>query len=143
MARKTLLDNTLLLRFSVALLSSIYVAVNFNHINVFSLKKLKCVFWCFFFDLRQLLKHHVVAGSVSSSSLQNNGVMQSLLTTPLRVKFYESEDSEWRPLKVNTEVHHVLWLGFFLLLLLKVHVPLICGLVRSTPPVFIHSHRID
>lgn len=110
---------------------------------VFSLKKLKFVFWCFCFDLRQLLKHHVVAGSVSSSSLQNNGVMQSLLTTPLRVKFYESEDSEWRPLKVNTKVHHVLWLGFFLLLLLKVHVPLICGLVRSTPPVFIHSHRID
>ncbi|XP_057371625.1 WW domain-binding protein 11-like isoform X1 [Daphnia carinata] len=54
--------------------------------------------------LNSLLKHHVVAGSVSSSSLQNNGVMQSLLTTPLRVKFYESEDNEWRPLKVNTEV---------------------------------------
>ncbi|KZS21360.1 putative Transforming growth factor-beta-induced protein Ig-H3 [Daphnia magna] len=52
--------------------------------------------------LNSLLKHHVVAGSVSSSSLQNNGVMQSLLTTPLRVKFYESEDSEWRPLKVIT-----------------------------------------
>lgn len=52
--------------------------------------------------LNSLLKHHVVAGSISSSSLQNNGVMQSLLTTPLRVKFYESEDSEWRPLKVIT-----------------------------------------
>ncbi len=28
-------------------------------------------------------------------------VAQSLLGTPLRVKFYESEDSEWRPLKVR------------------------------------------
>lgn len=55
----------------------------------------------FWFMFGQLLKHHVVAGSVQSSSLQNNGVMQSLLGTPLRVKFYESEDNEWRPLKVN------------------------------------------
>lgn len=69
---------------------------------------------CFLFDFRQLLKHHVVAGSMPSSSLQNNGVMQSLLTTPLRVKFYESEDSEWRPLKVKTEVHHIFCLDFFL-----------------------------
>lgn len=52
--------------------------------------------------LNSLLKHHVVAGSVPSSALQNNGVLQSLLSTPLRVKFYESEDSEWRPLKVIT-----------------------------------------
>lgn len=59
-------------------------------------------YWLYLFlSFKQLLKHHVVAGSVPSSALQNNGVLQSLLGTPLRVKFYESEDSEWRPLKVN------------------------------------------
>ena len=60
-----------------------------------------CVF--FFYVTQQLLKHHVVPGAVQSSALQNNGVMQSLLKTPLRVKFYESEDNEWRPLKVRGE----------------------------------------
>lgn len=76
--------NDWLLRFP-----KIFLLVNFDSYRLF------------LFMSRQLLKHHVVAGSVPSSALQNNGVLQSLLSTPLRVKFYESEDSEWRPLKVN------------------------------------------
>ena len=99
-------------------------------------------FTLFLFDSRQLLKHHVVAGSIPSSSLQNNGAMQSLLKTPLRVKFYESEDSEWRPLKVNSQVYSTLifekknifpfFIYFFLLWIFIVvffHlVRIICGL---------------
>lgn len=49
-----------------------------------------------------MLKHHVVSGKVPSSALQNNMVVPSLLGTPLRVKFYESEKADWTPLKVPT-----------------------------------------
>ena len=41
-----------------------------------------------------------MAGEIPSSALQDNMVVQSLLGTPLRIKYYESEDMEWRPLKV-------------------------------------------
>lgn len=53
--------------------------------------------------LTSLLKHHVVSGVIPSTALQNNMVVPSLLQTPLRVKFYESEKADWTPLKVPTD----------------------------------------
>lgn len=81
--------------------SSLCCQLVFKSMNTIHLFFFLCVF--FFYVTQQLLKHHVVPGAVQSSALQNNGVMQSLLKTPLRVKFYESEDNEWRPLKVRGE----------------------------------------
>ena len=86
-------------------------------------------------SLGQLLKHHVVPGAIQSSALQNNGVMQSLLSTPLRVKFYESEDSEWRPLKVNARVHLMRVQDFGFFVVLQSESDLLCGL-RSSRLVF-------
>lgn len=73
-------------------------------LNQFRQQRFNCsLFFVVFFSLSvlQLLKHHVVPGTVPSSALQNNAVSQSLVGTPLRVKFYESEDAEWRPMKVK------------------------------------------
>lgn len=90
----------------------------------------------------QLLKHHVVPGAVQSSALQNNGAMQSLLSTPLRVKFYESEDNEWRPLKVNAPVHLLSTRKDFFFFFGSVWaLSCLCGL-RSSRPVFIHFIRL-
>ena len=68
---------------------------------IFAQAEIDFPFFLSFFQ--QLLKHHLIPGTILSSSLSDNMVAQSALGTPLRVKFYESEDMEWRPLKVKTE----------------------------------------